>query len=117
MRITPPPMTTASSSKMVASEAIPMPSQRPRRVKMSSAVGSSCWAADVTVCPVTTPSARPIRAIRPSGFAAAASRPIRDSALPEATASRQPWFPQPHRGPSGSTIMCPSSAPMPVGPR
>ena len=51
MRITPPPMPTASSSKMVASEAIPMPSQRPRRVKMSSAVGSSCWAADVTVCP------------------------------------------------------------------
>ena len=61
--------------------------------------------------------ARPIRAIRPYGFAAAASRPIRDRALPEATASRQPWLPQPHRGPSGSTIMCPSSAPMPVGPR
>ena len=71
----------------------------------------------VTVCPVTAPSDRPIRAMAPSGSAAAASRPIRDSALPDATASRQPCFPQPQRGPSGSTVMCPSSAPMPVGPR
>ena len=106
MRITPPPMTTASSSKIVASEAIPMPSQRPRRAKMSSAVGSPCCAAAVTVCPVTTPvgAAEPgDQPVRVRGGRLAAHPRQRACPRPPPPGSR--GCPQPQRGPSGSTIM------------
>ena len=47
------------------------------------------------------------------GSTVAISRASRTSARPLQYCSQQPRFPQPHRRPSGTTRMCPNSAPMP----
>ena len=92
--MTPPPMTNPPPARRSCrARRCRSRSQRPRRPKMSCAFASPCCAAAVTVCPVTSPSLRPSTAISPSGSLAAASRPIRVSAVPDATASRQPGPP------------------------
>ena len=115
----PPPMTTASSSKIVgqrrdadaepAAEAVEDVLRR--RVALLGGAGPRV-PGDAAVL------ARPSRAMSAVRIVRGGLAPHPATArVPDATASKQPWLPQPQRGPSGLTVMWPSSAPMPVGPR
>ncbi len=72
----------------------------------------------MTVRPKIGPSARAFPSAE-SGSRSAASFPAFAIAVPEASASTQPWFGQfPWQGgPFSSITMCPSSAAAPVEPR
>ena len=71
--------------------------------------------------PISLASSRPVSASRPASAAlrplSAASRPIATMAGAAAIASTQPRLPQRHRGPSGSTQICPTSPAEPLAPR
>ena len=86
----------------------------------STAIPSPASAASVTVLPLISLAARraPARAPTP-GAPRPRARPARPSAVPEASASTQPWLGQLpwQRGPFSSITMWPSSAPAPVVPR
>ncbi len=88
----PPPTTMQLGSNTFASPLNPTPSQRPIRSTASIAAESPSWASSVTSAPVIS---RPRATSRPSpdsGQRAAASTPACASAVPDAIASRQPWF-------------------------
>ncbi len=104
---------------MFTSDTMPTPSQRPTAAIAPRATGSpSCASAEisgpVSSCPASSASPSAV-----SGRRATASDASRTSAVPDATASRQPrpgqvpW----HGGPSAITTMCPSSAAPPSQPR
>ena len=117
--ITPPPTTIASGWKMLAKLAQATPSRRPIRSKTPIAVSSPASAASVTAIPSTSSPAASSLPSAESGALSAAAWPSRPSAVPEASASTQPWFGQlPWQGgPSAWITTWPSSAPAPVEPR
>src|SRR5581483_5661338 len=116
--ITPPPSTITSGSKMLASDERPAPSLRAAAVTTSRATASPSSAAPVTRAPSNSASRASAWPSAESGAAAAASRPSRAIAVPDASVSRQPRLGQlPWQGgPSMSTTMWPSSAAAPVAP-
>src|SRR5919202_4002427 len=101
---------------MLTKPASPMPSQTPVSSRTEMAASSPPCASSVTSSPSTFLS----MASRPraeSGRSLATSRARRWIAVPDARASRQPWLPQPQRGPVAWMVTCPSSAPAPCAPR
>ena len=72
-----------------------------------------CWPFRPSKVP--SPRASKFRAI--SGLAFIASRVWRISADPDAYCSKHPRIPHPHKCPSGTILICPSSAPIPKAPR
>ena len=91
----PPPITTRSGESTTIMLAIPMPRYVPIRSKPASAAASPSRAAWTAASAVAVPHA-------------AASWSAR------ANASRQPWLPQLHGGPSGSIVWWPISPAVPV---
>ena len=62
------------------------------------------------------PTSRPVRSTT-TGPASDAGRPVAAAmAVPDASASRHPTAPQPHRRPSGSTTTCPMWPAFPAAP-
>ena len=87
--------------------------------KTATATSSPSWAASVTALPsIDSPSACSLPSAD-SGLLSAAASPSRPSAVPEASASTQPWLGQLpwQAGPSIWITTWPSSAPAPVEPR
>src|SRR5215210_789653 len=113
---TPPPMAITSGLKTLTKPASPMPSHTPVSSRTEMAASSPSWASSVTSSPSTFRST----ASRPraeSGCSFATSRARRWIAVPDARASRQPWLPQPQRGPVAWMVTCPNSPPAPCAPR
>ena len=96
----------------------PRPGAGPTEARTPIAAWSPARAAWVTIGPLTRSGSPPAScASLDPGWSRAASLPSRPIARPAATCSQQPRFPHPHRGPSGSTMMCPTSAANPCAPR
>src|SRR5215212_7771879 len=111
----PPPTGMTSGLKMLTNPARPIPNHRPVSSRTEMEASSPSPASLLTSSPSTSLST----ASRPRaefGFSLATSRARRRMAVPEARASRQPWLPQPQRGPVGSSVTCPSSPPEPWAP-
>ena len=117
--MTPPPTTIASGWKMLAKLEQATPRRLPIRSKTPIAVSSPASAALVTAVPSTFSPAASSLPRAESGALSATARPSRPSAVPEASASTQPWLGQlPWQGgPSAWITVWPSSAPAPVAPR
>src|SRR5215216_1785942 len=114
-RETPPPTAITSGLKMFTNPARPIPSHRPVSCRTEMAASSPSSASLVTSSPSTCLSVASCPNAE-RGWSLATTRARRSMAVPEASASRQPWLPQPQRGPVGSRVTWPISPPAPWAP-